>query len=216
MQRTLQRRKVLAARCWRRVPRLHGRLRGFEQLAGLFTKNRRHFRVKIDGWRRRAHRHRGRERRRSRRRLLQALQRRQRMNTGAFALLSRCANALIERSIGTRDAHPQRIVPGKIAAALVEVAGDRFHRRHTIGEQQQVGIVETDTTIERLSQPVIERLGEPDSVPCLGHLGTSRQRVAGSIDFFGQDVWRRMGPFARQPTTHRGDVTGGFTRINLA
>ena len=211
VERALERGEMFAAGRRRSIPGLQRRLRRFQQLAGFFAENGGDVRIKID------HRSAGRRGRRSGRlRLAQGLHGRQRMQAGAFAVLVRLGNAPIQLVLGTRNARAQRVVHREIDGVLIEVVRHCSHRGHAIGEQQQVRIVEADATIERLAQPVIERLGQPRAVARLGHPGTSRERVAGAIDLFGEHVRCRVRLFAGQPGTHRQHVAGGLARVDLA
>ncbi len=124
--------------------------------------------------------------------LAQGLHRRQRVQTGALAVFGRLGDTPIQLVLGTRNARSQRVVHREIAGILIQVVCHRRHGVHAVVEQQQVRIVETHAAVEGLAQPVIERLGQARAVARFGHPGTSRERVAGAIDFLGQHVWGRM------------------------
>src|SRR6185437_16070719 len=104
----------------------------------------------------------------------------------------------------------------EVGGRLVEVRGDRFHRRHALCDEREIGLEESDSAVERLAQPVIERLRETYPVPSFGHFRAAGERVAGAVDLLGKLVRRRPAGRACEKASHDGNVRGGLARIDLA
>ena len=127
-----------------------------------------------------------------------------------------CGNPLFQLGLGAGNPLQQFPVGSKKTGLLVEIAADDCNGGHAVGEQGQVAGAKADATVEGLAQPVVQRFGQTDSVPRLGHFRAARQRMAGAIDGFGNDMrWRERADL-RQPCAHGGDMTVGFARVDVA
>src|SRR6185312_7967291 len=91
-------------------------------------------------------------------------------------------DAPVETLLGGRNPLTEARVGDEVAGRFIEVRGDRFHRRHALCDEREIGLEESDSAVERLAQPVIERLRETYPVPSFGHFRAAGERVAGAVD----------------------------------
>ena len=104
----------------------------------------------------------------------------------------------------------------EVSGGFVEIRGDGLHGIHAVGEQVQLGVLQTHAAVERLADPVFERRGETDAMPRFGHARAAGKRMAGAIRLFADDVRRAFVCARVHVAPHGFDVHLGLAAVDVA